>query len=188
VISGVFIQNIRVSFPMMVPFALQSEGHSLETAAWCLSMSAVTDCIMKIFISAMSDRSWFNKRIFYMGGTLLISLSISVFSLVSSLFWLKLAMVIYGMGIGTVMSLFNLVMIEYLGHENLSRIVGATCLANAVGAFTIGPTAGWIRDSYNSYSLSLQFFAAISICSFLLWTLMPMAQRLEKRKQELRKD
>ena len=60
------VMNAQANFIMMVPFAMQAAGHSLETAAWCLSLSGVTNLLVRIVSSTLSDYSWFNMRFFYL--------------------------------------------------------------------------------------------------------------------------
>lgn len=64
------------NFLMMVPFAMQTAGHSLADAANCISASAVTNLSLRLLASALSDCAWFNMRAVYMTGLALTSASI----------------------------------------------------------------------------------------------------------------
>lgn len=64
------------NFVMMVPFAMQTAGHSLADAAYCISASAITNMMMRLSSSALSDCAWFNMRGAYMTGLALSSGSI----------------------------------------------------------------------------------------------------------------
>lgn len=69
-------------------------------------------------------------------------MSPKVFSLLESLEWMLATMVTFGVGIGTTMGLYNLVMVRFMGLENLAPVYGASSLALAVGFITIGPLIG----------------------------------------------
>lgn len=60
------IINAKFSFTMMAPFVMQAAGHSLQTAAWCLSLAGVTNLPARMVSSALSDFPWFNMRFCHM--------------------------------------------------------------------------------------------------------------------------
>lgn len=62
------------NFIMMVPFSVQADGHTLDDAAWCLSIYSFCN-LSRILMSVLSDCSWFNKRACYMAGYLIVSFS-----------------------------------------------------------------------------------------------------------------
>ncbi|CAL4122993.1 unnamed protein product, partial [Meganyctiphanes norvegica] len=64
------------NFMMMIPFALQAQGHELETAAWVLYIAGITNFITRLILSLLSGYPWFHKRICYMAGSLIVSISI----------------------------------------------------------------------------------------------------------------
>ena len=64
-----------INFLMMVPFTLQSKGFSLEQSAWCLSVGGIFNFILRLTISVLSDHPKFRKRICYMSGALIVSIS-----------------------------------------------------------------------------------------------------------------
>ncbi|KAK8392067.1 hypothetical protein O3P69_017592 [Scylla paramamosain] len=127
------------NFIMMVPFAMQIAGHSLADAVNCISASAFSNLVMRILGSVLSDYAWYNMRLAYMAGLALTATSIMVFPLLESVPWMMVVMTTWGMGVGTTMSLFNLIMVEFMGLENLPLMFGGTSLMMATGFLTIGP-------------------------------------------------
>lgn len=67
-LGSTFIVNGEASFTVMVPFAIQAEGHSLQTAAWCVSVAGICSFLTRLCVSTLSDFSWFNMRLCYMAG------------------------------------------------------------------------------------------------------------------------
>ncbi|XP_069948613.1 monocarboxylate transporter 5-like isoform X3 [Cherax quadricarinatus] len=73
--AGLLVVNGFLSFYIMAPDVIQSAGYNLEDAAWCLSIGSVTNLVARISAATLSDCSWFNKRVVYMGGASLIASS-----------------------------------------------------------------------------------------------------------------
>ncbi|CAL4204926.1 unnamed protein product, partial [Meganyctiphanes norvegica] len=99
-------------FQVMIPFKFEAEGHSLETAAWCLFIASIGNVISRVTNSALSDQRWFNMQLVYVIGILLTTISMLVFSLTSDMMWRKVLMSVFGYGTGIILTLQNLVMVE----------------------------------------------------------------------------
>lgn len=61
---------------MMAPFSLQADGHSLDEAAWCLSVYSICN-LSRLLMSALSDCTWFNLRFCYMASYFTAFFSVS---------------------------------------------------------------------------------------------------------------
>ncbi|KAK7079032.1 hypothetical protein SK128_005853 [Halocaridina rubra] len=88
---------------------------------------------------------------------------------------------LWGCGVGTFMNIFNLVMVHYMGLDNLMQMLGASMLCIAIGYLTIGPFAGYIRDETDSYAVCIWVLAGVVFSSFLLWLFMPAAVAYDSR-------
>lgn len=64
------------NFLMWVPFVMTSKGFSLETAAWCSSLSSFGNLIGRILMSLLADRKFFNVIYGLMFGEVLMGFSI----------------------------------------------------------------------------------------------------------------
>ncbi|XP_045126661.1 monocarboxylate transporter 5-like isoform X4 [Portunus trituberculatus] len=172
------------NFIMMVPFVMQIAGHSLADAANCISASAFANLVMRILGSVLSDYAWFNMRLAYMAGLAFTATSIMVFPLLESVPSMMVVMTTWGMGVGTTMSLFNLIMVKFMGLENLPPMFGGTSLILASGFLTIGPLVGLVRDTSGSYPVSMWVLSGYVYLAFFLWMFMPAAQAYDRRKME----
>ncbi|XP_071524183.1 monocarboxylate transporter 12-B-like isoform X1 [Panulirus ornatus] len=182
--GGTFCINGYLNFMMMVPFAMQAAGHTLEASAWCLSSSAISNLLMRLMVSSLSDWSKFNMRACHMAGFGIISFTIFIFPFLSDLTHLLVTMALFGCGVGATMGLYNLVMIDVMGLENLAPVFGACCFMVAVGFICLGPLIGFVRDVSNSYALSMWVLAGMLLTSFTLWLFMPAAVRYDQRRLE----
>ncbi|XP_042231297.1 monocarboxylate transporter 9-like isoform X2 [Homarus americanus] len=188
---GALTLNSHFNIIMLVPFAMKAAGHSLSAAAWCVSVSAVTNTISRILVSTLSDYSWFSIKYFYMSGIFVLFSATIVWSLIlkGELVWLVVTMGVWGIGVGIIMGLHNIAMVEYLGLDNLRAMFGTNSAMVGIGFIIIGPLAGVIRDVSKSYAISLWFLAAIIFITFLLWVAMPAAVAYDRRREaELQSD
>lgn len=67
--------NSTLNFSMKVPFAVQDAGHSLDFAAWCLSVKAMCDLATRLVVSPLTDWSRFSVQGCYMVGFALAAIT-----------------------------------------------------------------------------------------------------------------
>ncbi|KAG7168115.1 monocarboxylate transporter 12-B-like [Homarus americanus] len=174
--------NAGLNFMMIVPFAMQAAGHTLDDSAWCISVLGMCSLLFRILVSSLSDCKRFNTRVCYVFGFALISFSTFIFPLLTDLTWLLATMALLGCGIGVNMGVANLVMIDVMGRKKFPTTFGASCFTGGVGFICLGPLLGVIRDTSNSYALSILVMASMQLTSFTLWLFMPAAIRYDERK------
>lgn len=75
-LGSMLVVNAEANFLVLVPFAIQADGHPLQTAAWCVSIAGVCNLFTRMTVSSLSDLPWFNKRLCYMGGMAVMAASI----------------------------------------------------------------------------------------------------------------
>ncbi|XP_064115318.1 monocarboxylate transporter 9-like [Macrobrachium nipponense] len=182
--GNMLCMNSVMNFVMMMPFAMQDLGHSLQDSAWCLSVSAVCNLLTRMVVSPLSDWQRFSMKLCYMGGYALLGLSMLIFPLLKDLKWLEGVMGIFGCALGANMALYNLVMIEYMGVENLAPVFGASGLMVGIGFLFFGTISGFVVDLSGSYTVSMWMLSAMCVTSFLLWLLMPSAINYDKQKEQ----
>lgn len=68
VISIFLSSNCRSLFFMVMPFAVQAEGHTLEDTAWIISVLGMSTMTTRLTILPLSDWKKFNHRICLMSG------------------------------------------------------------------------------------------------------------------------
>ncbi|KAK8747687.1 hypothetical protein OTU49_016535 [Cherax quadricarinatus] len=180
--SAALIFNGYLNFLAFVPFAMQDSGFSLENAAWCVSVSAICNMLTRIIVSTLSDTRFFNFRTCYLMGSLTITITMIAFIHVRDIMWVTVVMGVWGCGVGAFMSIFNLVMVHYMGLKNFMAMLGATMLCIAGGYLTIGPFIGYIHDVTGRYEITTCVLASTVFCSFFLWLFMPAASTYDTRR------
>ncbi|XP_076055908.1 monocarboxylate transporter 5-like [Oratosquilla oratoria] len=182
-VSCVVIINGYLNFIMMVPFAMQFKGQSLQDAALCVSVSAVANLLARVTASVLSDSSWFNIRLIYRSGILLLASSTLAFSL-STNYALQIGVIAsWGCGVGFVMSLHSLVMIDTMGVDLMPAMFGATSFSVGCGNILVGTFLGVIRDASGSYDVTMQVIAGLTCIAFVLWFFMPLAIAADERSR-----
>ncbi|XP_047488037.1 monocarboxylate transporter 14-like [Penaeus chinensis] len=172
-VGGTLCINGYLNFVMMVPFAMQAGGYTLQDAAFCISISAVCNLLLRMIVSTLSDWPRFSVRACYMAGFGLISATMFVFPLLTDLRWMMVVMGAWGCGVGANMGLYNLVMIKVMGIDRLPSVFGSCCFLVAIGFILFGPLIGVVRDVSGSYSISMWVLATMVLLSLCLWLLMP---------------
>ncbi|XP_050718052.1 monocarboxylate transporter 12-B-like isoform X1 [Eriocheir sinensis] len=181
-LGSMLVVNAEANFLVLVPFAIQADGHPLQTAAWCVSIAGVCNLFTRMTVSSLSDLPWFNKRLCYMGGMAVMAASILVFTLQIEDAWQTGVMGVWGCAAGVFYGLNNLLMTDVVGLPRLTAVYSAKNLLGALGFFSVGPLVGVIRDVSGSYAVSMWVLSGLIAVSFLLWLLMPAAQAYERRQ------
>ncbi|XP_042228968.1 monocarboxylate transporter 12-B-like isoform X2 [Homarus americanus] len=181
-LGATFMFNGYLNFLAFVPFSMQLSGFTLQEAAWCVSVSGMCNMLTRIVVSTLTDTYYFNFRLCYLTGSFTIAATMIMFVTVREQVWLAVVMGVWGCGVGAFMSIFNLVMVHYMGLDNFMPMLGATMLCIAGGYLTIGPCVGYIRDASGSYLITIWVLAFTVIISFFLWLFMPAAVAYDKRK------
>ncbi|XP_045126545.1 uncharacterized protein LOC123513450 [Portunus trituberculatus] len=181
--GGVLCINGFLNFLMMVPFAMLEVGLSKDASSWCLSVSAGCNLVTRIMVSTLSDFKWFNKRIAYLSGFLLISASITAFTFSTTSELLLTWMATYGVGVGACMGIYNIVIIDVMGEELLAPVFGTSSFCTAIGFICLGPLIGFIRDVTQSYAVSMRITAGMLLMSFLAWMFMNVAEKIDRRRK-----
>ncbi|KAK8753969.1 hypothetical protein OTU49_005114 [Cherax quadricarinatus] len=183
-LNGTCFLNGYFNFMMIVPFAMQAAGRSLEDSAWCISISSICNLLLRVVVSSLSDFPRFNKRACYVSGFVVTSLTMFTFPLLVELRWQILTMAGFGCGIGATMGLYTITMIDVMGLDSLAPVFGATSFAVAFGFLCFGPMIGFIRDLTRSYAISMWAMGGTVLCSALSWFLMPAATRYDQRRAD----
>ncbi|XP_042877167.1 monocarboxylate transporter 13-like [Penaeus japonicus] len=172
-----------LNFLMMVPFVLQTIGFSMQETTWCVSVSGLCNMVSRLVVSALTDCPGFSMRACYMLGTTVVTAGMIAFSLLRDLTGLTVVMGLWGCGVGAFMSIYSLIMVEYVGLDKHVPTLGVCGLFNSVGFLISGTLTGYMRDVSGSYAVSIWLLASSSALSLVLWTLMPLAVKCDRRRE-----
>ncbi|XP_071514856.1 monocarboxylate transporter 12-like [Panulirus ornatus] len=179
--SNAFVMNVYLNFFSILPFAMVDAGYTQEEASWCLSVSGVCNLLTRLVISLIIDYHWFDKRVCYMVGMAALSLSTGVFGVLRSLWHMAAVLGLWGIGLGACITSFPMIIIHYMGQENILTVLSTNGLIYGLWFLAFGPVIGLIRDVSGSYAVSLAVLASTIIVGFILWFFMPTAIAYEQR-------
>ncbi|KAG7154037.1 Monocarboxylate transporter 14-like 4 [Homarus americanus] len=138
-LGNFFMYSSFLNFIMMVPFAMQAAGHTLQDSVWCISLMGVSNMVTRLLVSPLSDWKKFNKFFCHMFGVVLLGSSVFVFPFLTSITWLAVTMAVFGVGIGATVTLNSLIIIQFMGIENLPSTYGVSSLLTGIGFPIFGP-------------------------------------------------
>ncbi|XP_068236333.1 monocarboxylate transporter 9-like isoform X2 [Palaemon carinicauda] len=186
--GGLFLINGYLNFMMVFPFAVQAAGYTLEDAAWCISITGVCNFIARLASSVLSDYSWFNMKLMYVLGAVIIAAATGIFSFLTSLVMMKVTLALWAFGIGINISLYPLVMARIMGVHNMPAIFGTQSLIVGLGYVALGPLIGYVRDVSGSYSVSMWLMSAEVWVCVILWCFMPAAIARDRKRDEQKEE
>ena len=114
----------------------------------------------------------YNKRWMASTGTIMVSISLIILSIItSSNTWMLFpAIILFGVGYGGTITLHSVLLRENFGTINLGSVIGFSVGFTAIGMMIGPPMASWLFESFGNYRITwlvLAGFAAISIISQL---------------------
>ncbi|KAK3864205.1 hypothetical protein Pcinc_030089 [Petrolisthes cinctipes] len=183
-IGGSCIVCSYMNFSMLVPFAMESRGYTQEEVSWVLSISQIANLVARLVVSSLADFPGFQVRWMYMAGAAIIVIGAVGFNFVERLVWVGVMMGVWGFGVGTCMSMFNLLMIICMGVKKYPAILGVSGFFIGLVLLSSGPFFGMIRDVSDSYTLTICCLHSLTVISIIVTLFLPRAVAYDARKEQ----
>ncbi|CAD0201865.1 unnamed protein product [Chrysodeixis includens] len=183
-ISGFFTMlGFFVPFMFVAPRA-KAGGIDDNTAVWLVSTIGVANIVGRIacgLISSVPRVSplWVNNLAVTAGGiaSMVSGLSMSIYSQ-------YLYSVIFGLAVACFASLRSILVVEYLGLENLTNCYGLFLLFQGAGALLGAPIAGKLYDYTRDYNVSFCVSGGFLLLSAIMCYPVNRISRWEKARHE----
>ncbi|CAL4069386.1 unnamed protein product [Meganyctiphanes norvegica] len=183
-LCGAISYNSLTNFYVLIPFALESTGYSLSDGATCISVGGLGALVTRIIMVPISDLPWFNHRIVYSTGNVIMAVASLGFTFIGNI-WLKYAlMIVFGIGLAMNSTFYICIMLKYGGRDNITEVNGASGICVGIGFIILGPLLGMIRDASGSYVLTMCIVSGLLFLPVLLFLLIPKPQEEEEEKEE----
>ncbi|XP_077532038.1 monocarboxylate transporter 5-like isoform X1 [Haemaphysalis longicornis] len=154
-------------------------------AAALLSCVGVGDIISRLFSGQLSDRKLCHRRDVMAVGFLVMGLSLVGLIYANSMASFVLVSVLFGLVCGSILILFGVITVEYLGLQNLPLALSFHSLARAIVAIPRPFVIGYYRDRRESYTGLYVLLALSCFVIGLIWTAECfMKWRSTRRRQE----
>ncbi|CAG0922336.1 unnamed protein product [Notodromas monacha] len=164
------------NFVLMLPMSAREKGLSRRQTATLLSLPPMSDIVVRLVVPVMVDRGWVDERVVYLVGLATVLVAVLLFPLVSGVATYACCL-LFGVGCGSAVTHFGLVLVHYFGVHNLPSTKGFTMFSNGFCYITVGPLLGLLRTNTGNFRASYFTLAACMSVSLLLWALEPWAKQ-----------
>ncbi|CAB3228560.1 unnamed protein product [Arctia plantaginis] len=159
----------ELQFRMLTPFFIRGLGYNMNDTAFCLSMTAITDILVRLILPPIFDRTTISKKMIFFVSAFFLAATRSVLAEQSEWVPLMIWLSICGFFRGMCLSNFTLTISEYCPLEKLPAAFGLHMVSKGVFVVAIGPLIGYVRDYTNSFSTCIHVQNALIMSCVLVW-------------------
>ena len=157
---------------VVVDFAVD-KGIDISVAVTFLSAFAGADLCGRLGSGWISDKGLVKRKNVARASILMIGvllLSLPHFTTFGTLFTVSLFL---GLFSGSIMILFSILLVEYVGIEKMPVALGTSTFTCGMATMLRPAVIGFFRDAHDSYDGLFTFLAALCIFSASLWAIEP---------------
>ncbi|KAL0839736.1 hypothetical protein ABMA28_016379 [Loxostege sticticalis] len=159
----------ELQFRMLTPFFIRSLGYNMNDTAFCLSMTAITDILVRLILPPIFDRTTISKKMIFFISAFFLAATRSVLAEQSEWVPLMIWLSICGFFRGMCLSNFTLTISEYCPLEKLPAAFGLHMVSKGVFVVAIGPLIGYVRDFTGSFAICIHVQNALIMSCVLVW-------------------
>ncbi|KAG7305486.1 hypothetical protein JYU34_009555 [Plutella xylostella] len=159
----------ELQFRMLTPFFIRSLGYNTNDTAFCLSMTAITDILVRLLLPPIFDRTNISKKLIFFISAFFLAATRSVLAEQSEWVPLMIWLSICGFFRGMCLSNFTLTISEYCPLEKLPAAFGLHMVSKGVLVVAIGPLIGYVRDYTGSFATCIHVQNAMIMSCVLVW-------------------
>ncbi|XP_022127254.2 monocarboxylate transporter 12 [Pieris rapae] len=178
------VSNFLTSIGFYIPYVYtvpMSEKLGIENPPYLISIIGASNLVGRIILGYISDKPWVNRLLAYN-----ICLTIAGISTAAAMFcwefWgLAMYATAFGFTIGAYVGLTSVVLVDLLGLEKLTNAFGLLLLFQGIASLIGPPFAGWLYDTYQSYSPGFYVAGGTISLSGIILFLIPVFERRNNR-------
>ncbi|CAK1578564.1 unnamed protein product [Parnassius mnemosyne] len=159
----------ELQFRMLTPFFIRSLGYNMNDTAFCLSITAISDILVRLILPPIFDRTPISKKMIFFISSFFLAATRSVLAEQSEWVSLMIWLSICGFFRGMCLSNFTLTISEYCPLEKLPAAFGLHMVSKGVFVVAIGPLIGYVRDYTGSFSMCIHVQNALIMSCVLVW-------------------
>lgn len=149
-------------------------GISEKLAAFTMAGYALVSIIGRLFISWLGDT--YSKKHLLIVSAAMQAIGFFIYAKISSPWMIIPFIILYGPGFGATTPLLPAIQADYFGIRSFASIRGMMSIGYAVPGIIAPVFAGWIFDTYHSYTIAFQLYALLAALS------IPALMMIPKRK------
>lgn len=172
----------ELQFRMLTPFFIRSLGYNTNDTAFCLSMTAITDILVRLILPPIFDRINISKKIIFFFSAFFLAATRSFLAEQSEWIPLMVWLSICGFFRGMCLSNFTLTISEYCPLEKLPAAFGLHMVSKGVLVVAIGPLIGYVRDYTDSFAICIHVQNALIMSCVLVWSIEYLLSFTRRRR------
>ncbi|XP_023248288.1 monocarboxylate transporter 12-like isoform X2 [Copidosoma floridanum] len=146
-----------------LPAYVHGSGYTKPEAGYLVAVSAVFDLCGRLGLGWLSDLQLFDRRKGYIGSIVGAGMAVLIIPLAHSFYVLAVSVGIYGLCLGCWFLLVPVLLADQYGTDKISSSYGLVRMFQSVGAITIPPLAGLMRDVTGSYNICFLFMGTCMV-------------------------
>ncbi|KAK0158448.1 hypothetical protein PV328_009448 [Microctonus aethiopoides] len=147
-----------------LPAYVHAAGYSKSEAGYLVAISAALDLCGRLGLGWLSDLQLFDRRKGYIGSIVGAGVAVLTIPMAHSFYVLACSVGMYGLCLGCWFLLVPVLLADQYGTDKISSSYGLVRMFQSVGAISIPPLAGYLRDVTGSYSVC---FLCMGTCMVL---------------------
>ncbi|GBP82419.1 Monocarboxylate transporter 4 [Eumeta japonica] len=172
----------ELQFRMLTPFFISNLGYNKDDTAFCLSMTAITDILVRLILPPIFDRTNITKKMVFFVSAFFLAATRSVLAEQTEWVPLMVWLSICGFFRGMCLSNFTLTISEYCPLEKLPAAFGLHMVSKGVLVVIIGPIIGYVRDYTNSFAVCIHVQNALIMSCVVVWAIEYLLVFTRRRK------
>ncbi|XP_076754965.1 monocarboxylic acid transporter silnoon isoform X1 [Xylocopa sonorina] len=136
-----------------LPAYVHAAGYTKSEAGYLVAISAVLDLCGRLGLGWLSDLRLFDRRKGYIGSVVGAGVAVLVIPMAHSFYVLACSVGMYGLCLGCWFLLVPVLLADQYGTDKISSTYGLVRMFQSVGAISIPPLAGYLRDVTGSYTV-----------------------------------
>lgn len=161
------------TFVMVVVDFAVDRGIEISIAVVLLSAFAAADLCGRLGSGWISDKGLMKRKTVASSAITVIGLLLLVIPFASSYSMLFIISLLLGLASGSIMILFSILLVEYVGIEKMPVALGTSTFTCGMATMLRPAVIGFFRDSHNSYDGLFSFLAALALVSSVMWFIEP---------------
>lgn len=175
--TGVVFTAVQILYNVSLADHAMGRGLPKWQAALLFTCSGVGDIVGRLASGQLSDRKLCQRRDVMATGLAVLAASLLALVYARSVALLGLCTALFGLASGSLIILFSVITVEYLGLETLPLAFSFQSLVCGLAALPRPLLIGYYRDRMGSYAGMYVLLASACLVTSLMWTVECLLQR-----------
>ncbi|XP_067668826.1 monocarboxylate transporter 12-like [Haliotis asinina] len=172
------------NFVLFLPSYALTKGITKYNKAILVSICGLCDLAGRVLFGFLGDLNIIQRYKMKSICLILLGLNTAMFIFADTFAWIAVHSALYGFFGGGYVGMIAVVLIDLVGLEEMSRVLGVVLLVQGIGAATGQPLLGLIKDMTGEYDIVIYICASCCLISGVLLLCWPLVRRLEKQRQK----